>query len=563
MTTRRTGIAAFSAIAPGLRRARGLVLAASLAAAGSQLIGIPLALAVRRLVSSSEAWARDLGLSPIGFVVATGAVFAGLVAGRSGLRWLQVVWQERAAQTVIVDARSRMYAHLHTQPLGWFERRPIGKLLVRFVGDSNALRAWVQRVLVRAPADLLTVVAVLVTLGIVDVRLLAAAAVPLAALVPLLVLLNPRIRTWTRAGRSRQTDLTGLIADRIPHFGAARAHGLVRADVDEAVQGIESIADANVARSRFDAWSQALAIGAGTASLCGVALAGLWLELSGGVDLGDLLVAVWLTFIVRGPVTRLAGANAIHQRAVVSAERIARLLDRAPEPGAGPELPELVVASPRLDLRGLGYRERTGDWAFRGLDARLRGPGLVRVDGPARSVRTLEDLLLRLRRPHEGRIRIDRQDLRRVRVDSVRRAVGVVRAGDGVAELVAGLSCAPMRAAWDATEAISPTAELPPTGPTLAGDPAGRLRLAAALAIAGDPVILVAPPPDERVPAEARAAYRAFLDRESGGRLVLLAGWDPPATGDLDDLADVVLTLAPAPMSDDDVLVASTTEIES
>jgi ABC-type bacteriocin/lantibiotic exporter with double-glycine peptidase domain len=439
-----------------------------------------------------------------------------------------------------------MYRHLQALSQGYFDRRPTAKILIRFVGDANALRSWLARAVVTVPADVLTLVGVGAALATILPDLLAAAALPLLAMVPVLVWINPRARRWTREGRRSQTRLCALLDHRVSAVSVIKSIG-AQEPVAAEVQGmIERVAAANVRRARLDAWTQSLSAAASLASLGAVGLWGIHCYLAGSLSQGDLLAAVWLTLLLRSPVTRLNGANVVHQRARVAVERIGALLEREPERGWSPTLAAYTGPGRTIKLRRLSYRDAAGNWVIRDLTATIEGPGLVCVtDESGRAGGILFELLLRLRRPHKGRVFLDVQDARKIRVADLRQRIGWVDRGRHGVDLVAmslqrnGKTVDDPRfaAAWVSTRTIAPAAPAADAGALLdRWDPDGKrdhlardvhLRLAVTCALLGDPPILLLDDPTAELTEASALRFVEWLREISPTRLVVVATNDP------------------------------------
>ena len=148
-------LGAFAEVLPSVRRFRLDLGIALVAATVAQALGIPLALLTRwtinRAAANLEAGASHASLQ--GLLLTFGAVFAALTLLRGAMRWVQTLRGERAAQGVLADVRGRMYQHLQRLSQGYFDRRPTGKILIRFIGDANSLRTWVARTLITVPAE--------------------------------------------------------------------------------------------------------------------------------------------------------------------------------------------------------------------------------------------------------------------------------------------------------------------------------------------------------------------------------------------------------------------------
>lgn len=547
-TGSRPGWRALGILAPALAPRRRTLAIAALAAIGSQLIGVPLALVVRRLVArhdhtppASESRdpvtdaARHLEAAASGIaddrwttLAPLAAIFLGVILIRGWLRWLQTSSTERVAAGVVADLRHRMHDRLHHVGLGYFDRRPVGRTIVRFTGDAGAIRGWIQSVLVRLPADLLTIIAVATALVVIHPALLPAAAAPLLALIPVMLLLHPRIRRWTRDGRRAQSRLSGLLATRIPTIPAFRCFGRTAGDDRQVGALIDEIARAQAARGRVDAWVHGSAMAAGTASVAGVALVGLMMPTIGG---GDLVAAIWLTLMLRGPVMRLGRAGSTHQRAMVSFDRIAALAGRPSERGLEFVGPPPPITGRSLAYRGVGYRDHRGHWRLRDTDATVHGPGLHVLDGPISSSSVALDLVVRLRRPHTGRIELDGHDLRSLPLDHLRRCVALIDRDRSVVDVASATEPEITARRLASGVDVTWTAHIGP-------NPLERLQLAVRHALVSDPAVLLVDDPLRDLSAHDRATAIRMLRDLAVDRLLVVTGRD----------ADLIAAGSPVPL---------------
>src|SRR5262245_56748393 len=133
-------------LGPWLLRNRVTLAVAITSAIVAQALGITLPLLARWTVH------RTFELRKRGASVAqaewsrlfftTGLLLLALVLLRSAARWTQIVYGERLSHRVLAGLRRAMCQHLVRLSYGYFERRPEGKIMVRFIGDANALRTW-------------------------------------------------------------------------------------------------------------------------------------------------------------------------------------------------------------------------------------------------------------------------------------------------------------------------------------------------------------------------------------------------------------------------------------
>lgn len=544
---------AFRILDEPLRRRRGTLRFVIFLAVISQAIGIPLALVTRRMVHAVGDYAKHHHPHQAErALLSYGLVLIALTLGRGAARWIKVAQRERLAHGLIAELRGRMFAHLQQLSLGYFDRRALGKTLVRFVGDAGSLRAWVGSVLIAVPADVLTILFVLIAISTINAWLVLAAALPPLVLVPAVLIINPRTRLLTREGRGEQSRLTGELSERLANIAQIKA---AQAEVaQEAVvnQRIDRVREAFVKRGRLDAWTGAISITAGSMSLCAIGLVGSLMMLRQEMTVADIIGAIWLTVLLRSPVNRLARANKVRNRARVAAERIRALLERSPEPGLGEASAGLLPytgTDQRIRLARLGYRDWSGTWLVRGVDHGLQGPGLVLLRGDQDAARTLLLLVLRLRRPQEGRVALDGTNAKKLRLADIRDRIGWLdhrRAIVGATLSVHGAEA--VRPAWEQLSALAPDADFEFTvaghigrlDPPPVRNPAS-VRLALACASSGDrPILLLDDPLHGLGDVDAKRLCGVLADL-ARTRLVVVASGDPR----LDGLGARVIVIPP------------------
>src|SRR3989475_5983339 len=132
---------------------------------------------------------------------------------------------------VVRDLRVRLFRHLQTLPLGFFQRTKGGQLLARVISDTDQVKTAVTAALASFLRNASLILVYLAILFGLSWRLTLIALV----LAPVLVLIiRPIVRRVRRRSRGQAEDRGG-VTSLVSEMGASGKLG--RADVAEAVEG--------------------------------------------------------------------------------------------------------------------------------------------------------------------------------------------------------------------------------------------------------------------------------------------------------------------------------------
>src|SRR5256712_4504657 len=125
---------------------------------------------------------------------------------------------------VVRDLRVRLFRHLQTLPLGFFQRTKGGQLLARVVSDTDQVKTAITAALASLLRNVsLIVVYVAILLGLSwRLTLIAIAAAPVLALIirPMIA----RVRRRSREQADERGELTSLVAEMVASIKLVRAY---------------------------------------------------------------------------------------------------------------------------------------------------------------------------------------------------------------------------------------------------------------------------------------------------------------------------------------------------
>ncbi|MFY1654720.1 ABC transporter ATP-binding protein [Solwaraspora sp. WMMB762] len=398
----------------------GWLLAAAAAATGA---GIAIPLVIAEVVDGPVAAGDPTGLLLLGgLALLLGVVEAVLIFIR---RWTQSASSIGMEGTI----RDDIYTHLQRLPVTFHDQWQSGQLLSRAISDLSVIRRFLSfglLFLILNSATYLTVVALLLHLHWPLGLVVAASAMPLY------LFSRQFTRAYLRVSRrmqDQQGDLATLVEESaqglrtIISFGrgpylTARFTDLARELHDTAVGKGRLLAHAS---ARYDLVPNA--------SLAVVLVAGAGAVADQQLTIGQLVAFVTLQLMLIWPIKSLGWIISHAQEAMTAADRIQEVLDTPPSIVDRPDAVRIRVGEIRGELRfdnvTFGY-PGTPEPVLRGVDLTVRPGETLAIAGLTGSGKTsLVSLVPRLYDVTGGRITLDGHDLRDLRLDELRRCVGV------------------------------------------------------------------------------------------------------------------------------------------
>src|SRR5205807_2180649 len=424
------------------------------------------------------------------------------------LAYLASVSSVAIQENVVRDLRVRLFGHLQTLPLDFFQRTRGGQLLSRVINDTDAVKTVVTAALASLVQN--------VSLIVVYVAILVALSwqLTLVALVcaPLLVLIvRPmvgRVRWRSREQADQRGELTSLVSELV---GSIK---LVRAYVAEAFEADRFRALANRYRKgvlraqRYALLTSPVSEVFAGAVIVLIFAVGTRLALGQAAALQPEVLIAFIAVALRlmSPVKSVANYPTTMAGALAAADRVFEVLDLASEEGDRPgEVPARFEQ--RIEYRGVSFSYNGQAPVLEGLDFEVRRGQVVAVVGPSGAGKTtVVDLLPRFYEPTHGEILMDGVPIARFTRTSLRRLMGIVSQetillNDTVlANISYGRSdftLEQVQAAARAANAHDFVSQLPEGYRTLLGERGTRLsggerqRIAIARALLRDPPILI------------------------------------------------------------------------
>jgi ATP-binding cassette subfamily B protein len=366
-----------------------------------------------------------------------------------------LVWVMTYVQTYLVgwigqralsDLRIRIFTHLQSLSIGFYEGRPAGVLISRMTNDVEALDSLVTDSVVTLFQSGLTLLGTVVILLTLDVKL----ALITFCVFPLLAAgsLWFRLASAGAFRRTRETigAITAYLQETLSGIRVVRSFGAEPFHEARFASLNEENREANMATVRLNAaYFPAVELLSGIA-IAGIVLYGGYQAINGTITPGTVVAFVAALSNLFDPIQQLSQLYTTYQSGMAALEKIFQLLDTNPDLRDRPGAVTLPRITGEISFEDVSFsyprvpsRAREGEGAARAPDTdratlaldhvSLHIPAgqtvaLVGATGAGKS--TMAKLVARFYDPSSGRVLVDGHDLRDVAARSLRSQMGIV-----------------------------------------------------------------------------------------------------------------------------------------
>ncbi len=481
-------------------------------------------------------------------VVVAFLVSALLVWAMTYLQTFLVGW---VGQRVLADLRIRIFTHLQTLPIGFYESRPAGVLISRMTNDVEALDSLVTDSVVTLFQAGLTLLGTIGILLYLDVKL----ALITFCVLPLLLAGSLWFRIISAGAFRRTRETIGAITAYLQETlsGIRVVRSFAQEPVHEArfTELNADNQDANMTTVRLNAaYFPTVEMLSGVAVAVIVLYGGLQ-AINGHITVGTVVAFVAALSNLFEPIQQLSQLYATYQSGMAALEKIFQLLDVRPDLEDRADALELGRIRGEVSFEDVSFaytrpvseRAQAANGSSPPVEQVLAldhvslhiPPGqtvaLVGATGAGKS--TMAKLIARFYDPSSGAILVDGHDLREVASHTLRSQMGIVPQeaflfSGTVAENIAfgrpDADAEQIRAAAAAVGAEDFIAELPSGYDTEVGERGAQLSagqrqlIAFARALIADPRILVLDEATSNVDLHSEARIEQGLRRLLAGR---------------------------------------------
>lgn len=358
-------------------------------------------------------------------------ILVSLIAVAGLVRALMLVGRRfiagRQALGVEFDIRNALYAHLLRLSWGFYDRHQTGQLMSRATVDLQQVRFFLGYGLIFFGQHILTIVATTAILFVLDweIALIALAITP--ALIAIAYVYSQSSHPILREVQQRMADMTTVAEENIVGVNVIKAFAQEPQEEEKFARRNEAVFAESVRATRQRAFYVPLLSFLPLLAQAAALLVGGHRVINGDLKVGEFIAMNVYVLLLVMPLRMLGMWIGTSQRAVASGERIFEVLDEAEDVTNVPDAKPLPPGEGhvRFDRVTFGYEPDRP--VLHDVDLEVEAGRTVALIGHTGSGKTtLTSLVPRFYDPQQGRVLLDGEDVRGLKLEELRGAIGIV-----------------------------------------------------------------------------------------------------------------------------------------
>jgi subfamily B ATP-binding cassette protein MsbA len=341
--------------------------------------------------------------------------------------YFQNYFMRYVGQRVITDMQIKLYEHLISADLTFLNSQSSGRLISRFTNDIITMRGAVSNLLTGLVKEFLTVIFLIAlmfyqnfTLSIIAFTVFPLAVFPI-------VKMGKRMRKISNSTQEELGKYTSRLDDTFQTIRIIRSYGREAFEIKRARDIMENIFRLYIKAIKTDSITSPIMEMLGGIAIAAVIWYGGSQVISGNTTPGSFFAFIAAFITAYKPIKSLADLNTSLQEGLAAARRLFAVLDIKPSVCDAENSVDLTIKGGAIKFNKVSFSYLEGKQALKGLDFIVpagKKVALVGASGGGKS--TIINLILRFYDTEDGFITIDEQDIKKVKLTSLRSAFAIV-----------------------------------------------------------------------------------------------------------------------------------------
>ena len=357
--------------------------------------------------------------------IALGVILVSVLRG--GLSFGQSYLAEALSQKATFDLREDFFKKLQSLSFGFYDQQQTGNLMSRATADIEAVRMFISMGLIRGISILVMLVSVVSIMSYENWRLALVCFIFMPPIIWRAVLMSKKLRTTWMEVQSETGKLTSVLQENVTGIKIVKIFGAAQYEQDKFGEKARKLADLSYKAAKLFAVQGPLMTFIFTLSTAAILFVGGYELNAERITAGGLASFIFYMAMLAMPIRMMGWLINTLSRAQSAGDRIYEVLDAESGIKDKADAVEIKRVHGRVSFDSVSAGYNTTDSVVDGLNFSANPGQIVAIMGaPGSGKSTLVHLIARFYDVNKGKITIDDLDIRDIKVESVRKNVGVV-----------------------------------------------------------------------------------------------------------------------------------------
>ena len=350
---------------------------------------------------------------------------AGLLFLEAAAEFYNTYYSNWLGQSVTIDLRTKLFNHIASFRLRYFDGTAIGTLVTRCISDIETIAQIFSQGLLTILGELLKLIVVIAVMFFINWQLTLYALLPIPFLIVSMIVFKNAIKKAFQQVRTQVARLNAFVQEHIVGMSIVQVFNREKREKEKFVAINREHRRAHI-RS---VWAYSIFFPV-VEILSAVSLAllvwwGVGGVLEGEVTRGDLVTFILFIYMLYRPIRQLADRFNVLQMGMVGSERVFRVLDTDAQIQDSGTLQSGIRGNIRFEDVWFAYNDE--EWVLKGIDFEVKeGETVAFVGATGAGKSSVINLINRFYEFQKGDILIDGRSVREYDLEYLRGQIGVV-----------------------------------------------------------------------------------------------------------------------------------------
>lgn len=354
-------------------------------------------------------------------------MLGGLYVFSSVFSYVQQYVMAGVAQKTVYSIRKQVHEKLSRLPLSYFDSRPHGDIMSRFINDFDNISNTLQQSLTQLITSAITLIGVVIMMLTISPLLTLAVFLTLPLSFVIIKVIASRSQKYFLGQQSSLGELNGHVEEMFTGHVIVKAYGHEEESLKRFNEINEQLYESGWKAQFVSGIIMPFMTFIGNLGFVLVSVIGGILVTKGTIKIGDVLAFIQYARQFSQPLTQLSSIANIIQSTMASAERVFEILDEQEEVQETETVSNLEEPNGQVQFDHVSFGYLRDALVINDLQMNIRPGQTVAIVGPTGAGKTtLINLLMRFYDLDGGKITIDGVDITRMNRGKLRSLFGMV-----------------------------------------------------------------------------------------------------------------------------------------